>query len=95
MYWPVNSVARDGQQSAVDTNARSKVVPPTASAERTPDITRMDSTVWSSVMITTMFGRGGCARGVPSPQPANATADSNSAAVAVFTGRRPEAGDRA
>ena len=34
------------------------VTPWASSSERTWGITRSDSTVWSSVMITTMLGRG-------------------------------------
>ena len=58
-YWPVNRVERDGQQSGLDTKERSKVVPRSPSVRRTPDITRIDSSVWSSVITITMFGRFG------------------------------------
>src|SRR5688500_9463479 len=56
-YCPVRKVARDGQQSANDTTACVKVVPRRASRRLTFRITRIDSSVWSSVMKTTMFAR--------------------------------------
>src|ERR687895_207453 len=56
-YCPVRNVARDGQQSAKETTACVKVVPFCASRRLTFRITRIDSSVWSSVMKTTTFGR--------------------------------------
>ena len=58
-YWPVRNVARDGQQSANDAKLLSNDVPWATSRRLTFFMTRIDSTVWSSVMITTMFGRFG------------------------------------
>jgi hypothetical protein len=94
----VNSVARDGQQSAVEAKARSKVVPVAASDERTPGITRMDSTVWSSVMITITFGRPApvCPGAPEWPHPAKASATPSSAGQAArgptLSGRRAACG---
>ncbi len=89
MYCPVKNVAREGQQSAVETTARSKVVPRRPSAERTPDMTRIDSAVWSSVMITTMFGRAPAWPGsleAPHPEAATATPSSSASAARVAPG---------
>jgi hypothetical protein len=58
-YWPVRNVERDGQHSGNDAKLFSKVVPSAASSARTFAITRTDSTVWSSVMITSTFGLAG------------------------------------
>ena len=58
-YWPVRRVERDGQQSGKDAKLFSNVVPSPASSVRTFVITRTDSTVWSSVMITSTFGLAG------------------------------------
>ncbi len=57
LYWPVRNVARDGAQSEKLAKLLSKVVPDPPRSRFTLSITRIDSTVWSSVMITTMFGR--------------------------------------
>jgi len=57
VYCPVRNVERDGQQSEYETKLRSKVTPWSASSVRTFGITRIDSTVWSSVISTTTFGR--------------------------------------
>jgi len=56
LYWPVSSVARDGQHNGNVTNAFENVVPWSARRRCTWGITRIDSSVWSSVRITTMFG---------------------------------------
>ncbi len=73
-YWPVRKVARDGQQSDMLTKLFSNVAPWLPISELTLPITRIDSTVWSSVSITTMFGRAWAATagsrvtgGVPEP----------------------------
>ena len=57
-YWPVRNVEREGQQSG----ERREVVLEGGlrpRAGRTFAITRTDSTVWSSVMITSTFGVAG------------------------------------
>jgi hypothetical protein len=59
-YWPVRNVAREGQQREKVAKLLSNVVPWSASRVFTFPITRNDSTVWSSVMITTTFGRTRC-----------------------------------
>jgi hypothetical protein len=56
-YWPVRNVERDGQQSEYETKLLSKVTPWSAISVFTFGITRIDSTVWSSVSRTTTFGR--------------------------------------
>ena len=56
-YWPVRKVERDGQQSEYETKLLSKVTPWSAISVFTFGMTRIDSTVWSSVMRTTTFGR--------------------------------------
>ena len=56
-YWPVRKVERDGQQSENETKLLSKVTPWSAISAFTFGMTRIDSTVWSSVMRTTTFGR--------------------------------------
>jgi hypothetical protein len=53
----VRNVAREGQHSGKLTKKLSNVVPWSAISLRTLPITRSDSSVWSSVMITTTFGR--------------------------------------
>ena len=55
-YWPVRKVDRDGQQSGNETKLFVNVVPRAASRVFTFVMTRIDSTVWSSVIRTTMFG---------------------------------------
>ena len=62
-YWPVRKVARDGQQSENEAKLLSNDVPWATSSRLTFFMTRIDSTVWSSVMITTMFGRFGGSEG--------------------------------
>ena len=59
----VRNVARDGQQSENEAKLLSNVVPWSTSSRLTFFMTRIDSTVWSSVMITTMFGRFGGSNG--------------------------------
>ena len=58
MYWPVRNVARDGQHRGVVAIALSKLVPCAESWLRTVGIVDSLScaSVWSSVVITTMFG---------------------------------------
>ena len=56
-YWPVMYVDLDGQQSGKDAKLFVNVVPRAASSVFTFGMTRIDSTVWSSVISTTMFGR--------------------------------------
>jgi hypothetical protein len=55
-YWPVRNVVRDGQQSEKLTKLLLKVVPWPPISELTLSITLIDSTVWSSVSITTTLG---------------------------------------
>ena len=55
-YWPVRNVARDGQQSEKLTKLFANVTPWSPISELTLCITFIDSRVWSSVSITTMFG---------------------------------------
>ena len=57
MYSPVRKVAREGQQSEKLTKLFRNVAPWSPISELTLSITRIDSSVWSSVSITTMFGR--------------------------------------
>jgi hypothetical protein len=59
LYWPVRNVAREGQQREKETKLFSNVVPGATSRRWTLAITRSDSTVWSSVITTTTFGRRG------------------------------------
>ena len=56
-YWPVRKVARDGQQSEYETKLLSNVTPWSAISDFTFGMTRIDSTVWSSVSRTMTFGR--------------------------------------
>ena len=56
-YCPVNSVAREGQQSEKFTKLRVKVVPLPPSSSRVLGITDIEASVWSSVIRTTTFGR--------------------------------------
>ena len=58
MYWPVSMVARDGQQRGVVAIVLSKLVPWAEIWSRTVGIVDSLScaSVWSSVVITTMFG---------------------------------------
>jgi len=56
-YWPVRNVARDGQQSENETKLLSNVTPCSPSRRFVRSMTFIDSSVWSSVMMTTMFGR--------------------------------------
>jgi hypothetical protein len=53
----VMKVVRDGQQSGNEAKLFSKVVPRAPSSARTFVMTRIDSTVWSSVIRTRTFGR--------------------------------------
>ena len=83
-YWPVRKVAREGQQSANDAKLLSKDVPWAMSSRLTFFMTRIDSTVWSSVMITTMFGRCGgreCAAGAPTAPEETAATQSSTPAI--------------
>src|SRR5918994_4334152 len=86
-YWPVMNVARDGQQSGNDAKLFANVVPWRARRVFTFAITRIDSTVWSSVITTTMFGFAG--PGALLPLCAASRAESVSAAVAAA--RTPQA----
>ena len=61
-YWPVRKVARDGQQSEKLTKLFANVAPWSPISELTLCITFIDSTVWSSVSITSTFGRRGRGR---------------------------------
>ena len=57
-YCPVRKDERDGQQSERVTKLLSNVVPCRPISASVLRITRISSTVWSSVSITTRFGRG-------------------------------------
>ena len=63
-YCPVRKVAREGQQSEKLTKLFWKVAPWAPISEFTFAITRIDSTVWSSVSMTSTLGRASaaCAR---------------------------------
>ncbi len=54
--------ARDGQHSEFDTKARVNVMPRLPSSRRTFGIASIESARWSSVRISTMFGRNVDAR---------------------------------
>ena len=64
-YWPVRYVVLDGQQRGNDAKLFSKVVPWRARSAFTFCITRIDSTVWSSVISTRMFGLACAAAPLP------------------------------
>src|SRR5215210_8041104 len=66
-YWPVRNVEREGQHNEYETKLLSNVTPWFARSARTLPITRIDSTVWSSVMTTTTFGRFTGAEAATSP----------------------------
>ena len=55
-YCPVRKVAREGQQSEKLTKLFWKVAPWAPISEFTFVMTRIDSTVWSSVSMTSTFG---------------------------------------
>jgi hypothetical protein len=56
-YWPVRNVAREGQQSGHEAKLDSNVTPSSASNRRTFGIAASVDAVWSSVSMTTTFGR--------------------------------------
>src|SRR3954447_16380204 len=56
-YWPVRNVARDGQQSEYETKLLSNVTPWSEISVFTFGMTRIDSSVWSSVSKTMTLGR--------------------------------------
>ncbi len=58
MYWPVRKVAREGQQSEKLTKLFRNVAPCSPISVLTLSITRIDSSVWSSVWITSTLGLG-------------------------------------
>src|SRR5689334_3641954 len=90
-YWPVRNVERDGQQSEYETKLLSKVTPWSAISVFTFGMTRIDSTVWSSVSRTTTFGRTTASLDFPSAEPPSAAAAPSPAARAARTIQRVEA----
>src|ERR671924_2214552 len=90
-YWPVMNVVREGQQSGNDAKLFVNVVPRAASSAFTFDITRIDSTVWSSVMRTAMFGRACiwavCRRAVEASEAESAGTASDAARAPHALGR--------
>src|SRR5918997_5121932 len=87
-YCPVTNVARDGQQSGKDAKLFVNVVPRAASSAFTFVMTRTDSTVWSSVITTTMFGRVWACEGFAG---AEETREAESAGTASDAARTPHA----
>src|SRR5687768_16434923 len=91
-YWPVMYVAREGQQSGNDAKLFVNDVPCRASNDSTLAITRIDSTVWSSVITTTMFGFacGACEEEAEAAPPPTATARRDESAASAAA-KRPQA----
>ncbi len=90
-YWPVRNVARDGQQSEYETKLLSKVTPWSAISDFTFGMTRIDSTVWSSVMKTMTLGRVVACDLPDEAAPFSAPTDAIPAARAARTIHRAEA----
>jgi hypothetical protein len=60
-YCPVRKVARDGQHSELETKLLANVVPRWPRRARVFGSARISSSLWSSVMMTRMFGRAATA----------------------------------
>ena len=88
----MRKVERDGQQSEYETKLLSNVTPWSAISVFTFGMTRIDSTVWSSVMRTRTFGRTADEDfDSPSAEPLSAATAASPAARAARTIQRVEA----
>jgi hypothetical protein len=81
-YWPVRNVARDGQHTGKEATFWANVTPSSPMSRSVLVRTDIDANVWSSVMITTMFGRRSSPERSSSPRP-SATAPTRTAASAA------------
>jgi len=84
-YWPVSTVARDGQQSEKLTKLLSKVTPWSASSRFTFGMNFSDACVWSSVSIRTMFSGLGAVGAAETRSAAPPTTTASAAATTSVT----------